>query len=78
MESSDSAVVWVLGNDARGVLYGVGALLRSLEWSIGEARLPAVLDIVTAPAYPIRGHQLGYRPKANSWDAWVIQGQTTH
>ncbi len=28
------------------------------------------LDIRTAPAYPIRGHQLGYRTQANSYDAW--------
>jgi len=38
-----------------------------------ESRIsvPAALDIATAPAYPIRGHQLGYRAQANSWDAWT-------
>ena len=68
---SGPAVVWILGADARGVLYGTGALLRNLIWSEDHAALPATLDIATAPAYPIRGHQLGYRTQANSWDAWT-------
>ena len=32
----------------------------------------APLDVTTAPAMPIRGHQLGYRPKTNSYDAWDL------
>jgi len=70
---SGSPVVWVIGADARGVLYGVGALMRSLVWSKGKAALPATLDVATAPAYPIRGHQLGFRAQANSWDAWTVE-----
>lgn len=70
-QASGSTVVWIVGADARGVLYGVGALLRNLNCTKGHAVLSASLDIATAPAYPIRGHQLGYRPKANSWDAWT-------
>jgi len=66
-----SGTVWVIGADARGTLYGVGALLRNLLWSRGRASVPATLDIATAPAYPIRGHQLGFRARANSWDAWT-------
>jgi len=62
--------VWVLGADPRGVLFGVGRLLRTVEWSRGTARIPASLDVATAPAYPIRGHQLGYRARANSYDGW--------
>ena len=30
------------------------------------------LEIATAPKYPIRGHQLGYRPKTNSYDGWNV------
>ena len=71
VEGGSPPVVWVLGGDARGVLYGVGALLRKLEWGDGVARLEAGLDLATAPVYPIRGHQLGFRAKANSWDAWT-------
>ncbi|MFH1738275.1 MAG: glycoside hydrolase family 20 zincin-like fold domain-containing protein, partial [bacterium] len=71
-QKSSSPVVWVVGSDARGTLYGVGALLRNLDWGKGRALLPASLDTATAPAYPIRGHQLGYRARANSWDAWDV------
>jgi len=34
--------------------------------------LPADLDIKTAPKYALRGHQLGYRPKTNSYDGWSV------
>jgi hypothetical protein len=64
------AVVWIVGADPRGALYGVGRLLRDLHWDKGTARLVQSLTLVTAPAYPIRGHQLGYRARANSYDAW--------
>jgi hypothetical protein len=65
-------VVLVVGNDARGVLFGIGKLLRSLEMSRDRISLRAPLEITTAPAMPIRGHQLGYRPKTNSYDAWDL------
>ncbi len=63
-------VVWIHGADARGALFGVGQLLRSLNWAKGSASISAGLDIATAPAQPIRGHQLGYRHTANSYDGW--------
>ena len=66
-----ASTLWIVGADARGLLYGVGYLLRNLEWGSGRAAVPA-LDITTSPEYPIRGHQLGYRAAANSWDAWTV------
>ena len=68
--ASSAPVIWIVGADARGALYGVGALLRNLYWAKGQATLSSDLHIATAPAYPIRGHQLGYRARANSWDIW--------
>jgi hypothetical protein len=65
-------VVWVVGNDARGVLFGVGKLLRQMRLQPGRASVADTLDIATAPKYPLRGHQLGYRPKCNSYDAWDL------
>ncbi len=65
-------VVWIIGADARGALFGVGRFLRSIIWSPGSVQLEASLDIRTAPAYPIRGHQLGYRNTANAYDAWDV------
>ncbi len=63
-------VVWVLGADPRGTLFGVGALLRRLTWAPGRLSIAAELDWTSSPAYAIRGHQLGYRPMANSYDGW--------
>src|SRR5207244_10925363 len=64
--------VFVVGNDARGVLFGVGRLLRELHMTRGKVTLAGPLEITSAPKYPLRGHQLGYRPKTNSYDAWDL------
>lgn len=64
--------IFVIGNDARGVLFGTGNLLRELRMNKGKIFLPANLNITTAPKYALRGHQLGYRPKTNSYDAWTL------
>jgi len=72
-EGPDAApVVAVVGNDARGVLFGVGRLLRALRVSPGRVTLPAGINLTSAPKYALRGHQLGYRPKTNSYDAWDL------
>jgi PKD repeat protein len=63
-------IVWVLGNDSRGALFGTGALLRALECRPGSVVLPEPINLTTAPVYPIRGHQLGYRNTNNTCDAW--------
>ena len=62
----------VAGNDARGVLFGVGRLLRCLHTDRQSVAVPADLNLATAPHSPIRGHQLGYRPKTNSYDGWDV------
>lgn len=68
--SDGRTVVWIVGSDGPGVLFGVGHFLRKLNWGPGRAALEAPLRLVTAPAYPIRGHQLGYRYHSNTYDAW--------
>jgi hypothetical protein len=70
--SGAQPVIWISARDARAVLYGVGHLLRQLEWGKGKLQLPATLDVATSPKSAIRGHQLGYRPTANSYDAWNV------
>jgi hypothetical protein len=64
--------VLVAGNDARGVLFGVGRLLRELRTTEGRVLLPSAFQLETGPRYPLRGHQLGYRPKTNSYDGWDL------
>jgi hypothetical protein len=64
--------VLVLGTDSRGTLFGVGRLLRNLEMSRATVRVPAGLAMVSTPQVALRGHQLGYRPKTNTYDAWDV------
>ena len=65
-------VVWVAGDDSRGVLFGVGRLLRTLRMEPRRISLPANFRADTAPQTALRGHQLGYRPKCNSYDGWTV------
>lgn len=64
--------VTVAGADERGVLFGVGRLLRALDMRPGKVVLPAPLALTETPIVDVRGHQLGYRPKTNSYDAWDV------
>lgn len=63
----------ILADDRRGALYGLGRLLRKMEMRTGLLRAPDDLRIATTPRYEIRGHQLGYRPKTNAYDAWSAE-----
>ena len=53
-------------------MFGVGKLLRSFDWNEGVVKLSGDLEINSSPNVPLRGHQLGYRARANSWDAWNV------
>jgi hypothetical protein len=69
--------IWIIGADARGVLFGTGYLLRHLKMSkafMGKPllELAGPVNAASSPAYPIRGHQLGYRSTANTYDAWTV------
>src|SRR4029453_11973533 len=55
-----------------GGVLGVGGLLRALEMRRDSVTLPNPLNVTTAPKYALRGHQLGYRPKTNSYDGWNV------
>jgi hypothetical protein len=71
-DNQGGAGVEITGNDERGVLFGVGGLLRTLEMRRDSVSLPHDLHVDTAPKYALRGHQLGYRPKTNAYDAWSV------
>ena len=67
---TSGGVVAVAANDARGMLFGIGRLLREMHMRRGRITIADDLNITTAPKYALRGHQLGYRPKTNSYDGW--------
>lgn len=71
-------ILWIIGADKRGILYGIGKFLRIAEMSEGTLKLPGETDIATASEYTIRGHQFGYRNTANSWDAWTVEQFDQH
>ena len=62
MKAGANGVV-IAGNDARGTLFGAGWLLRRLHMERQVLEVDDNLHVTTAPRYPLRGHQLGYRPK---------------
>ncbi|MDW8354654.1 MAG: glycoside hydrolase family 20 zincin-like fold domain-containing protein [Bryobacterales bacterium] len=70
--TTDGPTVTVTGNDARGVFYGVGRLLSALRIRRHGVELPDGFHVATAPRYRLRGHQLGYRPKTNSYDGFTV------
>jgi hypothetical protein len=69
---SDAHGVTITGNDARGILFGIGRLLRELRMRPGSIELPDEFSEISAPLSALRGHQLGYRPKSNTYDAWSV------
>lgn len=70
--SRDAATICIAGSDERGTLFAVGRLLCNLKMSRDRVGINRGIDISTVPRYSLRGHQFGYRPKTNSYDAWTI------
>ena len=72
LTSDGTGTILVVGADPRGVLYGVGKLLRMMEIRKEGILIPEPLKISSTPKSSVRGHQLGYRPKTNAYDAWTV------
>lgn len=64
--------ICLAGHDARGALFAAGRLLRRLDLGRDRVQFDRTTRLATAPQVPLRGHQLGYRPKTNSYDAWTL------
>ena len=65
--------VVVAGNSDRAVVFGAGYLLRHLVMRRGKVLEAAGdLKVATSPQIAIRGHQLGFRPKVNAYDAFTV------
>lgn len=65
-------IIWVQGADPRGTVFGAGWLLRQLTLKRDTITVANNLQISTSPQTSLRGHQLGYRPKPNSYDGWDL------
>jgi hypothetical protein len=70
--SSGRDILWLIGADERGIIFALGQFLRTAWLSKDKITFSKNNEIATSPAYVIRGHQLGYRNTANSWDAWTV------
>lgn len=65
--------VVVAGHDRRGVMYGVGALLRRASMGSGRIVLPAFDPVSSTPVYAIRGHEIQPSPRAkNPTERWAV------
>ncbi|MHC4337951.1 MAG: glycoside hydrolase family 20 zincin-like fold domain-containing protein, partial [Planctomycetota bacterium] len=69
---TDNHKVYLVGRDDRGALFAAGRLIRLLSMNRGKVCVSADLRLASAPEYPIRGHQLGYRNLNNTYDAWDL------
>lgn len=66
-------IILIEGFDIRGILFGAGRLLRMMNYNPGSISLSAMPMLSSCPDKSIRGHQLGYRNTANSYDGWTKQ-----
>ena len=74
IEKENGKRLVVLGADERGEFYGMARVLRKSYLKNGRACCLDTLDGMNkTPQYPLRGHQLGFRDKNNTYSAWTIQ-----
>ena len=60
----------ISGHDGRALIFGVGHVLRNSLYGKDTLQYRGGATDICTPAYPMRGHQLGYRYNANSYDKW--------
>ncbi len=71
--SSGKKILWLIAADQRGIIFSIGQFLRTADLTHGKINFDTKNEIATSPKYPIRGHQIGYRNTANSWDSWTME-----
>ena len=74
--------VLIESKSERGLLFGVGRLLREMDLNVEqeyEVPLKQTMSlhfqtfILSAPKFGLRGHQIAYRPKTTTYDAFTVQ-----
>lgn len=64
--------IFVVGADDRGVLYGIGRLLRNLLLEAGKIGIkPGFAGGSYTPVLPVRGTHLSYTDQSTTFDAWT-------
>ncbi len=71
LKASSRNIILIEGADERGLLFGIGKFLRIIKYKAGAFGLSESISISSTPDKSIRGHQLGYRNTANSYDGWT-------
>ena len=71
VSGNNRELIYVDGDGARGLLYGAGYLLRIMAYAPQQVTLPDILKVDASPEKAVRGHQIGYRNLANSYDGWT-------
>ena len=69
IQNESSVTVRAMG--IRGFIYGIGMILRKTEFRDGCITITDDISGDYSPYMQIRGHQLGWRSTANSYEAWT-------
>ena len=69
---ADSNGIVFFASGIRGFLYAIGRFLRKTEYKNNCITLIEDISGDYAPYMQIRGHQLGYRDNANTYEAWDV------
>lgn len=69
IEQSESAIT-ISAKTVRGLIFGYSLFLRKCEFKDGKITLIKNISGAYSPDKKIRGHQIGYRPCPNTYDAW--------
>ena len=70
--SSDASVT-ITSASMRGLLYGIGRLLRLSPVQRGCLNIPTQFRLESDPYSRVRGHQIGYGRLSNSMDSWTVE-----
>lgn len=71
--SLDGNALTISAAGIRGLIFGIGHFLRKTVYKGTEITLLYDISGHYAPDKKIRGHQLGYRPCPNTYDAWDLK-----
>lgn len=65
--------ITISGKGIRALIYGYAMFLRKTGYAGGRITLLSAIEGTYTPDKKIRGHQLGYRPMNNTYDAWSLE-----